>query len=85
MIFMDLRSTSCHCIDLINRKWGRWDGPDNDKYSVMYFDQGQNCWNGPNRSVKVRFFSTILHHFVCGILKIIFFCMLAEVDLRSKL
>ena len=35
------------------RKWGRWDGPEENRFSVMKFDRGQNCWNGPDRSVRV--------------------------------
>ncbi|XP_021377269.1 glucosidase 2 subunit beta-like isoform X5 [Mizuhopecten yessoensis] len=38
--------------------WGRWSGPDNDRYSSQLYERGQNCWNGPDRSVKV--------HFKCG-------------------
>lgn len=34
--------------------WGRWEGPDNDKYAAQKYENGQNCWNGPNRSVKVN-------------------------------
>ena len=39
--------------------WARWDGPENDKYSVQLYEKGQNCWNGPDRSVKV--------HLKCGL------------------
>ncbi|XP_052686193.1 glucosidase 2 subunit beta-like isoform X2 [Crassostrea angulata] len=35
-------------------RWGRWE---ND-YKVQVYDHGQNCWNGPDRSVKV--------HLTCG-------------------
>lgn len=38
------------------RNWGNWAGPENDKYSVQLYEKGQNCWNGPDRSVKVRLF-----------------------------
>ncbi|KAB0801910.1 hypothetical protein PPYR_04096 [Photinus pyralis] len=34
-------------------KWGEWIGVEN-KYSVMHFTGGQSCWNGPERSTKVR-------------------------------
>ncbi|KAI3523539.1 hypothetical protein L1887_01738 [Cichorium endivia] len=32
---------------------GRWD-KFMDSYSVMLFSNGENCWNGPDRSLKVR-------------------------------
>ncbi|OPL32867.1 hypothetical protein AM593_01841, partial [Mytilus galloprovincialis] len=32
--------------------WGNWAGPENDKYSIQLYEKGQNCWNGPDRSVK---------------------------------
>lgn len=35
-------------------KWSRWDGPSGSQYSLMLYDHGQNCWNGPNRSTKVK-------------------------------
>lgn len=35
--------------------WGTWDGPSGNKYSAMKYDRGVQCWNGPARSVKVRF------------------------------
>ncbi|XP_018575488.1 glucosidase 2 subunit beta [Anoplophora glabripennis] len=34
--------------------WGRWAGPEDDLYSVMVYDKGQSCWNGPQRSTQVR-------------------------------
>lgn len=42
------------------RYWGSWAGRDDDRYSVMLMDRGQGCWNGPERSVKVRFVSASL-------------------------
>ena len=47
---------TCACLNnflLCFRNWGRWEGPDNDKYAAQKYENGQNCWNGPNRSVKV--------------------------------
>ncbi|KAK3089491.1 hypothetical protein FSP39_004022, partial [Pinctada imbricata] len=38
--------------------WGKWDGPSDNIYSIQKYENGQNCWNGPNRSVKV--------HLKCG-------------------
>ncbi|KAJ8305801.1 hypothetical protein KUTeg_016346 [Tegillarca granosa] len=33
--------------------WGHWSGPENDRYESQKLERGQNCWNGPDRSVKV--------------------------------
>ncbi|XP_066256480.1 glucosidase 2 subunit beta [Euwallacea similis] len=35
-------------------RWSKWDGPAGNQYSVMVYDNGQNCWNGPNRNTKVK-------------------------------
>ncbi|KAL8618618.1 hypothetical protein ACOMHN_015728 [Nucella lapillus] len=34
--------------------WGHWYGPEEDKYDAMKYENGQNCWNGPNRSCHVN-------------------------------
>ncbi|XP_076346505.1 glucosidase 2 subunit beta-like isoform X2 [Tachypleus tridentatus] len=34
--------------------WGRWIGPEENKYSKMKFEGGVTCWNGPARSVVVN-------------------------------
>ncbi|CAH8592373.1 unnamed protein product [Heterobilharzia americana] len=36
-------------------RWGRWlEGEENEKsYEVMYYENGDQCWNGPTRSTKV--------------------------------
>lgn len=36
-----------------SRTWGSWAGPEDDKYSVMKYEQGTGCWQGPNRSTTV--------------------------------
>uniref|UniRef100_A0A8C5EFY6 Glucosidase 2 subunit beta n=1 Tax=Gouania willdenowi TaxID=441366 RepID=A0A8C5EFY6_GOUWI len=33
--------------------WGKWAGPDNDIYSLMKYEHGTGCWQGPNRSTTV--------------------------------
>jgi len=32
--------------------WGRWN-TEGDAYSIMTYDNGGSCWNGPARSMKV--------------------------------
>lgn len=34
--------------------WGSWAGPEHDKFSIMKYEQGTGCWQGPNRSTTVR-------------------------------
>ncbi|XP_059168409.1 glucosidase 2 subunit beta-like isoform X1 [Physella acuta] len=34
--------------------WGHWHGPEGDKYDSMKYENGQSCWNGPNRSCHVK-------------------------------
>ena len=36
--------------------WDSWDGSAEHKYSQMKYDKGVQCWNGPQRSLKVRMF-----------------------------
>ena len=33
--------------------WMTWSGPEGDLYSEMLFENGEGCWNGPKRSMKV--------------------------------
>ncbi|KAL5021013.1 hypothetical protein ScPMuIL_000168 [Solemya velum] len=33
--------------------WGHWAGPETNIYSAQKYEKGQNCWNGPDRSVRV--------------------------------
>ncbi|XP_023813237.1 glucosidase 2 subunit beta [Oryzias latipes] len=34
--------------------WGKWAGPEDDVYSVMKYEHGTGCWQGPNRSTTVK-------------------------------
>ncbi|CAB1341811.1 unnamed protein product [Coregonus sp. 'balchen'] len=34
--------------------WGQWVGPEDNLYSVMKYDHGLGCWQGPNRSTTVK-------------------------------
>ncbi|KAK9878881.1 hypothetical protein WA026_003710 [Henosepilachna vigintioctopunctata] len=34
--------------------WGKWSGPETNKYQKMLFEGGQPCWNGPTRSTLVN-------------------------------
>ena len=34
--------------------WGNWDGPEDDRYSRMKYENGEKCWNGPSRSTTVK-------------------------------
>uniref|UniRef100_A0A803SS92 Glucosidase 2 subunit beta n=1 Tax=Anolis carolinensis TaxID=28377 RepID=A0A803SS92_ANOCA len=34
--------------------WGSWTGPEENKFSVMKYEHGTGCWQGPNRSTTVK-------------------------------
>ncbi|XP_069460328.1 glucosidase 2 subunit beta isoform X2 [Ambystoma mexicanum] len=34
--------------------WGFWAGPEDDKFSVMKYEHGTGCWQGPSRSTNVK-------------------------------
>ncbi|MGH0181227.1 UNVERIFIED_CONTAM: hypothetical protein FKN15_006330 [Acipenser sinensis] len=42
------------CYEITNDVWGSWAGSEENKYSMMKFEDGAACWQGPNRSVQVK-------------------------------
>ncbi|XP_064415710.1 glucosidase 2 subunit beta [Latimeria chalumnae] len=34
--------------------WGSWAGPEENKFSVMKYEHGTGCWQGPSRSTMVK-------------------------------
>uniref|UniRef100_A0A7N6BXI0 Glucosidase 2 subunit beta n=1 Tax=Anabas testudineus TaxID=64144 RepID=A0A7N6BXI0_ANATE len=34
--------------------WGKWAGPEGNIYSMMKYEHGTGCWQGPNRSTTVK-------------------------------
>ena len=34
--------------------WKRWDAVGDNNHAVMVYEGGERCWNGPDRSMKVR-------------------------------
>lgn len=34
--------------------WGNWSGPETNKFSLQKYENGQSCWNGPERSTLVE-------------------------------
>uniref|UniRef100_A0A671V494 Glucosidase 2 subunit beta n=1 Tax=Sparus aurata TaxID=8175 RepID=A0A671V494_SPAAU len=34
--------------------WGKWTGPEDNVYSLMKYEHGTGCWQGPNRSTTVK-------------------------------
>ncbi|XP_033944636.1 glucosidase 2 subunit beta isoform X2 [Pseudochaenichthys georgianus] len=34
--------------------WGHWSGPEDNIYSLMKYEHGTGCWQGPNRSTTIK-------------------------------
>uniref|UniRef100_A0A8C9XUW8 Glucosidase 2 subunit beta n=1 Tax=Sander lucioperca TaxID=283035 RepID=A0A8C9XUW8_SANLU len=34
--------------------WGQWAGPEDNPYSIMKYEHGTGCWQGPNRSTTIK-------------------------------
>ncbi|XP_010775749.1 glucosidase 2 subunit beta isoform X2 [Notothenia coriiceps] len=34
--------------------WGHWAGPEDNIYSLMKYEHGTGCWQGPNRSTTIK-------------------------------
>lgn len=34
--------------------WGFWAGPEDNKFSIMKYEHGTGCWQGPSRSTNVK-------------------------------
>lgn len=45
------------------RVWGKWAGPENDIYSLMKYEHGTGCWQGPNRATTVSPSFSCLPHY----------------------
>lgn len=58
---LDSSYVTCMMNSLVNflillwwcRSWGKWAGPADDLYSVMKYEHGMGCWQGPSRSTTV--------------------------------
>ena len=56
--------------------WGSWEGTEENRYARMKYDRGVQCWNGPQRSLKVCLLSVLIGELVLTlfILKVYLHC-----------
>lgn len=61
----------CHSSLLFfHSHWGKFDGPDNKKYTVMKYEKGQNCYHGPDRMCIVSVLHSLLFLSPCPIISL---------------
>lgn len=48
------------------RLWGKWAGPADDIYSVMKYEHGTGCWQGPNRATTVSLHTDHIIFLLCS-------------------
>lgn len=55
------------------RSWGKWTGPEDNVYSLMKYEHGTGCWQGPNRSTTVSLRPYLMSFFTWFFTVLMFF------------